>query len=191
MADLVTCAVCPDVALPILPASTGCPAIKRGGIDKVIVGYEAFAEDPCDGTPATWLAELAARELLLADDSQAIRVLGGDGYLKGSLSISNGSPVEFGRKTAFIGDATYDLAFQMADNTDELYEFARVFGSCSPTVRVWLVTGDGDMIGGSSGIQLPLQASEPIDEDFDSVRDIEFTGSTTLSVMPARCSYPV
>lgn len=189
MADTFTCPVCPNTLLPEVAFSTQCPENKFGGIDRIVIGLQPMVADPC-ADPSGWLTELATRSALLEDDVNAIRYLDGsvNKCVKGSTDVTAGTAIEWGKKIVGYTDPTYDVNWQVQDNSQGFYDLMRSFG-CNGTYYISWTTCDGDMYGGC-GVSTPIQATEPIPESNEEVRDIRFTASFESAVPPVRCSHP-
>lgn len=157
------------------------PSLKYNEIRKLYVAN--------DGNPLTnWTDpnEWAVRLSETSSATNAIRAL----TVRGSLDVEFGEKVRIsGGRFAFL-PSTYTLTAQVDDNNATNYTFMRSTG-CNKAYRVWSETSDGDLYGGNEGILVILQGREPISDDPESFRALEFVGEWTANLAALRIPSPI
>lgn len=177
---VVTCLPC-EVELPVVDADTCDIDFKQGEISRILIGK--------DGEPFTDFedsVEHAARQSASSTADDAIRNLRGIG----SWTPEFGDEQELGTLATIYSQGTATLNFKVYNNSDTNYQTARAT-SCNKQYRIWLITSDGNIYGGNTGILLVLKGREVIPESYKEKRYIEFIGKATMTTWPERGTYPL
>lgn len=160
------------------------PELKYGEIRKVYIAN--------DGYPLTnWTDadEWAGRVSEDATAANAIREL----TVIGTFTPERGDNQRISGGRFVYKPATYTLEFKIDDNNDTNYTFMRSTG-CNKAYRAWFETSDGDLYGGvngNEGILVVLNGQEPIGDDPEAFRFLEFVGQYTSSLAPLRIPSPI
>ena len=177
---VVVCEPC-DTELPVVSEETCDTSFKQGEVSRILIGL--------DGQPFTDYEDVTEHtNRQSADDTadNAIRNLRGIG----SWTPEPGEEQEIGTLATIYATGTGTLNFKVYDNTDTNYQTARTT-SCNKKYRIWLITSDGNIYGGNTGILLVLKGREVIPESYKEKRFIEFTGKAVMNTWPERGTYPL
>lgn len=167
----------------LLPVSfdTCLPLLKYNEIRRLYITND---EQPF--TNWTDPAEWADRINETSSDLDAIREL----IVLGSLEVEFGERVRISDGRFAFLPKTFTLTARVDDNNDTNYTFLRST-SCNRAYRAWYETSDGDLYGGNEGILVVLQGREPIGDDPETFRPLEFVGEWTSNIDPLRITSPI
>jgi hypothetical protein len=131
------------------------------------------------------VAEHTARTSNTSSANDAIRRLVG----VVTWSPEFGPTRKIGRLTTY-DENTATVVIKVYDNNEKNYEFARQMG-CNTTYKVWRLDNSNHVYGGNDGMNMVLNAREPVTEEFTGKKYIEIQGIYGYKNMPARNVYPL
>lgn len=177
--DLLNCPTDCTSSVPEVDFNECSPSLLDGEITYILLanGDQPFANinDP---------AEHSARVDNSGIDASDVRKL----LVIGSFTSDFGAerPIPGGKIS--YGKNTYTLNAKIYDNNETNYDFIRST-ACNSQVLAWLVTSNGVILGGNTGISLVLKGKGDIPESRDEFWTLELQGKYTATRMPLRDDY--
>lgn len=176
----ITCDPC-EQQLPVLPEETCSIAFKPGEISRILFGKKG--QPFVDFEDAT---EHTTRQSQTATADDAIRNL----RCIGSLTYAEGDKQELGTIGTIFGPKKMTFTSKVYDWSDEMYQAIRTLG-CNGQLTVWLLSSDGEIIGGNEGTDVVLSGLPNYPESNKEKRFFQLNFEKDIEIIPEIGTYPL